>query len=54
MFLEEVDSDYGETIYHNEIMSSQVFLNSFCLLSAIKLFMEKKGKKNIEELNDKG
>jgi hypothetical protein len=56
-FLEEVENEYGEIIYHNNVrcLSRGICFETifFYFLNEIKLFMENKGK-NIEELNDGG
>jgi hypothetical protein len=54
-FLEEVENEYGEIIYHTNVRwlgRGSVLKRYFDLLNEIK-FMEKKGR-NIEELNDEG
>jgi hypothetical protein len=53
-FLEEVENEYGEIIYHTNVRwlsQGSVLKRFFYLLNEIKLFMERKGR-NIEELKD--
>jgi hypothetical protein len=55
-FLEIVENEYGEIIYHTNVRwlsRGSVLKLLFDLLNEIKLFMEKKGR-YIEELNDEG
>jgi hypothetical protein len=55
-YLEEVENEYGEIIYHTNVrwLSRGSVLKRFLdFLNEIKLFLEKKGR-NTEELNDEG